>query len=268
MRRAWALSPTRWITKSEVRFPAPRTAIEGATSKSYTIEAARLGDRMEVEVSFTDGAGNAEKIRSDETPVVLAAGTANQRPLGRPSFLNLAGWPENPGGVRDDDNDLRVGDYLVTVFGEVGDLEDPDGDGDLRASEKRPSQLYVAGRRCRGSGRLHGLQLDACGCGQAHQAALYLHRQRRRRRDCHERCVWTGPLAGAGHRAAHDHRSLPGGRYADRGDFDVERSRRHRRHELELPVVGGRCGDLECDGRYVHAHGERREQAHQGAGKF
>ena len=102
----------QWITKSEV-FPAPRTAIEGATSKSYTIEAARLGDRMEVEVSFTDGAGNAEKIRSDETPVVLAAGTANQRPLGRPGFLNVLGWPDNPGGVRDNDNDLRVGDSLV-----------------------------------------------------------------------------------------------------------------------------------------------------------
>ena len=117
---------------------AADVAIPGATSKSYTIEAAQLGQRLEVRVSFNDGAGNAEALRSDETAVVLAAGTANQRPTGRLSVINFSDYPE---GIRDGENDLRVGDWVVVsgflrTVGEFDHIEDPDGDGNLRAARK------------------------------------------------------------------------------------------------------------------------------------
>ena len=127
----------QWYFREDV-FPSSYVAISGATGRSYTIEAAQLGKRLILEVSFTDGALNDESVRSVPTPVVAAAGTANQRPVGRLVFLNLAEWPA-PTTSRDGENDLRVGDWVQE---RGGNIEDPDGNGNLRAA--RESHLNYA----------------------------------------------------------------------------------------------------------------------------
>ena len=105
-------------------YAVPEVVIEGATSKSYTIEEAQLGNRLKVKVGYYFGGMRVFEFESQETVVVLAAG-ANHRPVGRPSFFYSGE------DVRDGENDLRVGDELL----EGGwNIEDPDGNGNLTAA--------------------------------------------------------------------------------------------------------------------------------------
>ena len=108
-------------------------AISGATGSSYTIQAAQLGKRLKVKVSFTDGESNEEMRESLETPAVQAATATNQRPEGNLTITNLAEWPDTPLTSRDNSDDIRVGDWLAE-FG--GSIEDPDGNGNLRTARE------------------------------------------------------------------------------------------------------------------------------------
>ena len=239
-------------------YAVPEVVIEGATSKSYTIEAAQLGNRLKVKVGYYFGDTHLLDFESRETAVVLAAG-ANHQPVGRPSFFYLGE------DVRDGENDLRVGDELV----EGGwNITDPDGNGNLTAARadyrsyswladdvvvKLGGKAYTptaadAGKRI----KMRFTFTDSEGVVETVTSDGY--------GPVRWRLAATGQPTITGRYRVDDTLTA--------GDFGGERTRRHRRHELELPVVGGRCGDHECDGRYVHAHGERREQAHQGAGKF
>ena len=58
------------------------TDISGATSQSYDPTDSDVGHRLKVEVSFTDGVGNAETLASEPTPAVVRAeeDCANDRP--------------------------------------------------------------------------------------------------------------------------------------------------------------------------------------------
>ena len=53
---------------------ADDTAIDGATSSSYTIQATDNGKAIRVRVEFTDDGGNQESLTSVETDEVLAGG--------------------------------------------------------------------------------------------------------------------------------------------------------------------------------------------------
>ena len=105
-------------------YAVPEVVIEGATSKSYTIEEAQLGNRLKVTVGYYFGGMHLLDYESRETVVVLAAG-ANHRPVGRPSFSYFGE------DVRDGQNDLRVGDRLQE---RGGNINDPDGNGNLTAA--------------------------------------------------------------------------------------------------------------------------------------
>ena len=49
------------------------TGISGATSDTYTVQAAEVGSQLKVEVSFTDDNGNAETLTSEATAAVIVA---------------------------------------------------------------------------------------------------------------------------------------------------------------------------------------------------
>ena len=69
-------------------YAVPEVVIKGATSKSYTIEEAQLGNHLKVKVGFYSLASQLGLVfESRETAVVLAAGTANHQPVGRPIVL-------------------------------------------------------------------------------------------------------------------------------------------------------------------------------------
>ena len=118
-------------------YAVPEVVIEGATSKSYTIEEAQLGNRLKVKVGFYLGESLGLVFESRETAVVLAAG-ANHQPVGRPSFFNEAEWPD-PATVRQGKNDLRVGDFLSSGG---WNIVDPDGNGNLTAA-RADSRSYT-----------------------------------------------------------------------------------------------------------------------------
>ena len=61
--------------------------IDGATEATYTPEVADAGKQITVEVSFTDGTNNEEKLTSQPTEVVAAT---NQVPTGSPAITGTA----------------------------------------------------------------------------------------------------------------------------------------------------------------------------------
>ena len=103
--------------------------IEGATSQSYTIEEAQLGNRLTVRVGFLRWRRAFSCVRQSGHGRCAPAGTANQRPSGYLVVLNLGPWPAQSGEDRDDDP--RVGDRLQ----ERGEnIEDPGRNGNLEAA--------------------------------------------------------------------------------------------------------------------------------------
>ena len=110
---------------------AADTVISGATSPTYTIQLAQLGQQLAVRVSFTDGAGNLETLTSQSTVAV------DQRPTGRPHMINLGA-----GTVREP----RVGDLLANLLDSFYlPIEDPDGPGNLAwAREHYQSYWWLA----------------------------------------------------------------------------------------------------------------------------
>ena len=110
---------------------AAGTVISGATSQTYTIQMAQLGQQLAVRVSFTDGAGNLETLTSQSTVAV------DQRPTGRPHMINLGA-----GTVREP----RVGDLLANLLDSFYlPIEDPDGPGNLAwAREHYQSYWWLA----------------------------------------------------------------------------------------------------------------------------
>ena len=110
---------------------AADTVISGATSPTYTIQLAQLGQQLAVRVSFTDGAGNLETLTSQSTVAV------DQRPTGRPRMINLGA-----GTVREP----RVGDLLANLLDSFYlPIEDPDGPGNLAwAREHYQSYWWLA----------------------------------------------------------------------------------------------------------------------------
>ena len=65
--------------------------IGGATGSTYTPVAADEGDRLKVQVSFTDDAGNAESLTSAATDAVAAAPPTNTAAAGAPT---ISGTPQ------------------------------------------------------------------------------------------------------------------------------------------------------------------------------
>ena len=63
----------QWV---QVNSSNVETDISGATSSTYVLAAADVGNTIKVEVSFTDGGGTEETLASDETDAVVAAQTA------------------------------------------------------------------------------------------------------------------------------------------------------------------------------------------------
>ena len=106
---------------------ADDTAISGATSETYTIQSAQLGQILDVAVSFTDNAGNAETVLSLQTVRVLAAGTPNQPPPTGPDAGRI-----NILFFGDKKKPTVNTDYMI-IFN-VPDVVDPDGPGNLRAA--------------------------------------------------------------------------------------------------------------------------------------
>ena len=88
-------------------------SISNATSKSYTLAAAQLGQRIKVRVTFTDGGGTQETVTSLATGAVVAAGTANQEPTGLPIISGTVKVDQtltaNTDGIADADGLTRVG---------------------------------------------------------------------------------------------------------------------------------------------------------------
>ena len=88
-------------------------SISDATSKSYTLAAAQLGQRIKVRVTFTDGGGTEETVTSLATGAVVAAGTANQEPTGLPIISGTTKVDQtltaNTDGIADADGLTRVG---------------------------------------------------------------------------------------------------------------------------------------------------------------
>ena len=107
-------------------YAVPEVAIEGATSKSYTIEAAQLGNRLKVKVGIYSGDTFLLEFESGETAAVVAAG-ANHPPVGRPLFYNERESPDPVLTAREGENDLRVGDLMLLAGG--WSIKDPDGNG-------------------------------------------------------------------------------------------------------------------------------------------
>ena len=64
------------------------TAINGATSGSYTILRADVGKTLKVQVTFTDDAGNLEELIS--TPTATVSGQRNSDPTGLPIIVGTA----------------------------------------------------------------------------------------------------------------------------------------------------------------------------------
>ena len=60
---------------------ADGTAISGATSSTYTLTAAEVGDAISLTVTFTDGAENSESLTSAATHNVVVAGGATRKLL-------------------------------------------------------------------------------------------------------------------------------------------------------------------------------------------
>ena len=54
------------------------TAISGATSSTYTLKAAEVGDAISLTVTFTDGVGNSESLTSAATDAVVASGATRK----------------------------------------------------------------------------------------------------------------------------------------------------------------------------------------------
>ena len=130
------------------------TAIAGATTATYVIDAAHTGQQIWVEASFVDGAGAYESLSSERTDAVLLylVGNSGDDSLSGTSFgdileggagndtLNGNGGADTLSGG--DDNDLLFGGALAdslsgdagddTIYADAGDDTVAGGDGDDR----------------------------------------------------------------------------------------------------------------------------------------
>ena len=86
--------------------------IDGATGSSYTLTSSEQGQTVQVRVTFTDDADNAESLTSEATETVAVAAKPNSAPTGLPT---ISGTPQVEQTLTADTSGIADADGLTNV---------------------------------------------------------------------------------------------------------------------------------------------------------